>query len=295
MTLDQLKVLCAIVDAGGFRAAAESLYRSQSAVSIAIRNLEEELDLKLFNRDQYRPTLTDEGRSLYDKAQTVLSHAAEFSTLAQHYSMGEEPELRLAISAIAPVERIMSVLKQVTELAPATKLILLVENLNGTMERLEDGDADIAICEHFADESGFELALIDNVEFIAVVSSRSPLAKKSDVLNERDMEDIPQIIVRDTSRHEEKKTVGVLKTTTPWMVNDFIMKKRIISSGMGWGRMPRHMVETEIENRELIQLRSKDFAPISADIKMVRRKNKPIGQVAAKLWKLMQEPGESAP
>jgi DNA-binding transcriptional LysR family regulator len=295
VTLDQLKVLCAIVDAGGFRAAAESLYRSQSAVSIAIRNLEEELDLKLFNRDQYRPTLTDEGRSLYDKAQTVLSHAAEFSTLAQHYSMGEEPELRLAISAIAPVERIMSVLKQVTELAPATKLILLVENLNGTMERLEDGDADIAICEHFADESGFELALIDNVEFIAVVSSRSPLAKKSDVLNERDMEDIPQIIVRDTSRHEEKKTVGVLKTTTPWMVNDFIMKKRIISSGMGWGRMPRHMVETEIENRELIQLRSKDFAPISADIKMVRRKNKPIGQVAAKLWKLMQEPGESAP
>lgn len=295
MTLDQLKVLCAIVDEGGFRAAAETLYRSQSAVSIAIRNLEKELDLKLFHREQYRPTLTDEGRSLYDKARTVLSHAAEFSTLAQHYSMGVEPELRLAMSAIAPVERIMAVLKQVTELAPATKLILLVENLNGTMERLEDGDSDIAICEHLADESGFEFAVIDHVEFIAVVSSRSPLAKKSDVLSERDMEDIPQIIVRDTSRHEEKMTVGVLKATTPWMVNDFIMKKRIISSGMGWGRMPRHMVETEIENRELIQLRSKDFAPISADIKMVRRKNKPIGPVAAKLWQLMRELDESGP
>ncbi|MBT6096151.1 MAG: LysR family transcriptional regulator [Rhodospirillaceae bacterium] len=287
MTLDQLKVLCAIVDEGGFRAAAETLYRSQSAVSIAIRNLEEGLGLKLFHRDQYRPTLTDEGRSLYDKARTVLSHAAEFSTLAQHYSMGEEPELRLAMSAIAPVERIMAVLKQVTELFPATKLILLVENLNGTMERLQDGDADIAICEHLADESGFEFAVIDHVEFIAVVSSRSSLAKRSDVLNEQDMEDIPQIIVRDTSRHEEKKTVGVLKATTPWTVNDFVMKKRIISSGMGWGRMPRHMVETEIENRELIQLRSNDFAPISADVKMVRQKNKPIGPVAAKLWQLM--------
>ncbi len=49
MTLEQLKVLCAIVDEGGFRAAAETLHRSQSAISIAIRKLEEELDLSLFS------------------------------------------------------------------------------------------------------------------------------------------------------------------------------------------------------------------------------------------------------
>ncbi len=288
MTLEQLRVLCAIVDQGGFRAAAETLYRSQSAVSIAIRNLEKELELKLFLRDQYRPVLTDEGRSLYEKARTVLSHANEFSVLAQHFSMGEEPELRLAMSAIAPVERIMDVLNQVTEQAPATKLTLLVENLNGTMERLDDGDVDIAITESLDDQGGYEYIAISQVEFVSVISPKFPFDGKAAKLSERDMEDSPQIIVRDTSRHAEKRTVGVLKAATPWVVNDFTMKKRIIASGMGWGRMPRHLVEDEIKNGELVMLSSKDFAPFRVDVKMVRRKNKPVGPVAAKLWLLMQ-------
>lgn len=289
MTLDQLKVLCAIVDQGGFRAAADTLHRSQSAVSIAVRKLEEALDLKLFHRDQYRPVLTDEGRSLYEKAQTVLSHADEFSTLAQHFSMGEEPELRVAMSAIAPVEKIMDVLHQITLFAPATKLVLLVENLNGTMERLYDGDVDIAISEHFADESGYEYAEIDRVEFIAVASSRAPYVDKASELSERDMEGLPQIIVRDTSRHVETKTIGIVKTATQWMVNDFSMKKRIIASGMGWGRMPRHMIENEIETGKLVHLNSPDFPSMTADVKMVRHKNKPAGPVASKLWQLMAE------
>ncbi len=288
MTLEQLKVLCAVVDQGGFRAAAESLYRSQSAISIAIRKLEEELDLKLFLRDRYRPSLTDEGRSLYEKACTVLSHADEFATLARHYSTGEEPELRLSMSAIVPVERIIAVLNQVTEQATATKLTLLVETLNGTMERLDDGDVDIAITESLADESGYDHATISRVELVSVVSSRSPFAARAAMLDEREMEDSTQIIVRDTSRHAKKRTAGVLKSATPWVVNDFTMKKRIIASGMGWGRMPRHLVKDEIEKGELVVITSEDFAPFSVDIKIVRRKHKPVGPVAAKLWQLMQ-------
>ena len=288
MTLEQLKVLCAIVDRGGFRAAAETLYRSQSAVSISIRKLEEELGLKLFLRDQYRPVLTDDGRSLYEKARTVLSHVDEFSILAKHFAKGDEPELRLAMSAIAPVERIMAVLNEVTLQAPATKLTLLVENLNGTMERLDDGDVDIAITETLEEEVDYDHFAISEVVFVSVVSPKFSFPNNPAILSERDMEDSTQIIVRDTSRHAEKKTVGVLEGATPWVVNDFSMKKRIIASGMGWGNMPKHLVEDELNSGELVALSSKDFLPFSVDIKMVRRKNKPVGPVAAKLWQLMQ-------
>ena len=288
MTLEQLKVLCAIVDRGGFRAAAETLHRSQSAVSISIRKLEEELGLKLFLRDQYRPVLTDDGRSLYEKARTVLSHVDEFSILAKHFATGDEPELRLAMSAIAPVERIMAVLNEVTLQAPATKLTLLVENLNGTMERLDDGDVDIAITETLEEEVDYDHFAISEVVFVSVVSPKFSFPNNPAILSERDMEDSTQIIVRDTSRHAEKKTVGVLEGATPWVVNDFSMKKRIIASGMGWGNMPKHLVEDELNSGELVALSSKDFLPFSVDIKMVRRKNKPVGPVAAKLWQLMQ-------
>jgi len=289
MTLDQLKVLCSIVEQGSFRAAAEKLNRSQSALSIAIRKLEEEINLQLFHRDQYRPRLTNEGKSLYEKAKTVLKHTDEFTNLAQHFSIGEEPELRLAMSAIVPVEGIMQVLNRVMKEAPATRLSLLVENLHGTMERLDDGEADIAIGEFLPQESDYEFVVIGQVEFIAVISPLSPFAPRVKNLCERDLEDSIQIIVRDTSHHVEKKTVGVLTSTTQWMVNDFNMKKRIITSGMGWGRMPRHMVENDLETGDLLLLTSSDFEPITAEIKLVRRKNKPIGLVAAKLWNFLQE------
>ena len=105
MTLEQLRALCAIVDEGGFRAAAGTLHRSQSTISIAIAKLEDEIGVSLFSRDSYRPKLTASGRSLYEKATAVLSKAGEFTNLAHHYSVGEEPELRLAISTLVPFDR----------------------------------------------------------------------------------------------------------------------------------------------------------------------------------------------
>jgi len=288
MTLDQLKVLCTIVEQGSFRAAAERLNRSQSALSIAIRKLEEEFRIQLFSRDQYRPVLTEEGRSLYDKAKTVLRHSAEFAHLAQHFAMGEEPYLRLALSAVFPLENIMGLLNQVMQDAPATQLSLMVENLYGTVERLDEGEVDLAIGEFLPEGGEYEHVVIGQVEFIAVLSPLSPLASRLNSLGERDLEDTVQVIVRDTSRRSVKKTVGVLPEATQWVVNDFNMKKRILASGMGWGRMARHMIEQELENGELLMIDTPDFPPITAQMKLIRRKHTPVGPVATKLWHLLQ-------
>jgi len=290
VTLEQLKVLCAIVDTGSFRAASQALHRSQSAVSIAIRNLEEEMGLLLFNRDEYRAALTDQGHSLYLKAQRVLSHAEEFSALAKNFSMGDEPKLRLAISAAAPIEKIMGVLKNVTEKAPATTLTLLVENLNGALERLMDDDADIAITESYNNAiTGYDHVEIAQISFVPVVSAQSPLAALASSLTEADMEDQTQIIVRDTSRHIEKITGGILKSDANWFVNDFSMKKRIITLGMGWGRLPAHLVEEDIKNGTLVALDSPEFQPLHFGVQMIRKKNKAIGPVATRLWELLQQ------
>ena len=230
MTLNQLKILCAVVDKGGFRAAAEILHRSQSAISLAIRKLEEELDLSLFSRDGYRPQLTAEGRTIYDKAQTVLSKSEELTTLAHRYSLGEEPELRLAISAIIPIDPILDVLNQMAIQAPATRLTLLFENLLGTMERLDDGNVDIAISEMIKDQATYDFVSLDPVELVCVISPKSELAARAAELKEADMEGSTQVIVRDTSRRAGETSFGVLETITPWVVNDFAMKKNQSSS-----------------------------------------------------------------
>jgi DNA-binding transcriptional LysR family regulator len=289
MTLDQLKVLHAVVENGGFRAASEALFKSQSAISISIRKLEEELGITLFLRDQYRPTLTDEGRALYEKANSVLSHAEEFITTAQHFLAGEEPELGIAMSAIVPVDAPLSMFNDITENYPATRLSLFVETLNGSMERLNDGDADFAITEVFEPKNEYLYADLTQIELVSVISANSKLAGRAGSLTERDMEGTTQIIVRDSSRHSEKKTAGVVEGTHHWVVSDFTTKKRIIASGIGWGRMPLHMITEEVRSGELIKLSNEAFQPMRIDIKAVRKKEKPLGPVATDLWEQFQK------
>ena len=288
MTLEQLKALRAVVEHGGFRAASEALFKSQSAISIAIRKLEGELNLALFTRDKYRPILTNEGKALYKKATVILNHSAEFTQLAEQFSMGEEPELRIAISGITPIEHILDVFKQTSEQSPSTQLSLQIENLNGTMERLQDGDADMAISENADNNSDYEYQHLTQVELISVVSTQSPLAKFSISLQERDLEGSTQIIVRDTSLHTPKLTAGIVEGTNRWVVNDFMMKKRVIASGSGWGRLPKHMVQKDIKKGLLIAISSSGFPTINIDLKAIRHKHKAIGPVAEALWQRLQ-------
>ncbi|MCF7821557.1 MAG: LysR family transcriptional regulator [Mariprofundaceae bacterium] len=288
MTLDQLRALHAVVEFGGFRPAAEALFKSQSAVSIAIRKLEDELGITLFSRDQYRPTLTGEGKALHEKAMTILSHAEELITTAHHFAQGEEPELRVAMSAVVPVEAALGLFSEIKASAPATRLVLLVETLNGTLERLEDGDADIAITETFDHRDHLTYAPLTGIEMVSVISPKHRLADRSETLTEKDMAGSTQIIVRDTSRHSEKRTAGIVEGTRHWVVSDFTTKKQIIASGIGWGRMPMHMVEQELGNGELLLLGHEGFHPLKLDIKAVRKKEKPLGPVATELWQQLQ-------
>ena len=288
MTLDQLRALHAVVEYGGFRPAAEALFKSQSAISIAIRKLEDELGIALFRRDQYRPKLTEAGRVIHEKATSLLSHAGELTDLAHHFAQGEEPELRVAMSAVVPVEAALGLFSEIKASAPATRLVLLVETLNGTLERLEDGDADIAISETFDMKDHYSYAPLTHIEMVTVISPKHRLTEQLDTLSEKDMAGSTQIIVRDTSRHSAKRTAGVVEGTHHWVVSDFTTKKQIISSGIGWGRLPLHMVKREIMKGELLLLDSEDFQPLKVDIKAVRKKDRPLGPVATELWRQLQ-------
>lgn len=289
MTLDQLRALHAVVVHSGFRPAAETLFKSQSAISIAIRKLEEELGIALFTRDKYRPSLTAAGRAIHDKAVSLLTGADELSDLAHHFSEGVEPELRVAMSALVPVNAALGVFSHIKNSAPATRLVLLIETLNGTLERLEDGDADIAICETFDHQDHYISTPLTGIEMISVISPGHRLAVRAEELTEKDMAGSTQIIVRDTSRHSEKRTAGVVKGTHHWVVSDFITKKQIIASGIGWGRMPLHLVQDEISHGELLILTHEDFHPLKVEIKAVRKKDKALGPVATQLWQQLQD------
>ena len=123
MTLDQLKVLAAIVDTGSFRAAADKLNRAQSAVSYAIKTIEEEFDLLVFDRANYRPELTREGRTLYQRSKPLIEQADELANLCRFMATGAELELRLALNFIAPISLLTKVLEVFSNKFPMTQLL----------------------------------------------------------------------------------------------------------------------------------------------------------------------------
>ncbi len=112
MTHEQLKAFQAIVTQGTFTKAAKVLHKAQPALSVMIKNLEEECGIQLFSREGYRPVLTPAGRQFYEKTLAVLDGVTELKGLAQRLSGEEEPVLRLAINAVCPLPALLPTLKE---------------------------------------------------------------------------------------------------------------------------------------------------------------------------------------
>ena len=99
-TLDQLRVLSVYSKSDSFENAAQGLHRAQSAVSYAIKSLEESLGVALLDRSGYRARLTPEGEAILSKAEAVLAGAEELEHVARELREGAEPELNILINGI---------------------------------------------------------------------------------------------------------------------------------------------------------------------------------------------------
>ena len=88
MTLTELKYIVAVAREKHFGRAAEACFVSQPTLSVAIKKLEEELDVKLFERSANEVTVTPLGEEIVRQAQSVLEQAANIKDIAKRYAQG---------------------------------------------------------------------------------------------------------------------------------------------------------------------------------------------------------------
>ena len=144
-TLHDLQCFDAVVRAGGFQAAAETLHRSHPAVFAAVAKLERQLDLALLDRSGYRVRPTAAGHSFHLRAQGLLRELAGLRAHAEQLAMGQESELNVVIGDFCPRPLLLGLLGQFFAQWPATRLNLHFEAVTGPWERLLDGDADLIL------------------------------------------------------------------------------------------------------------------------------------------------------
>ena len=124
ISLELLQILDAIDRHGSFTAAAAALHRVPSALSHAISKLEDDLDLQLFDRQGRKATLNEAGRTLLDDGRQLLHAASELERRVQRIANGWEAELRIAVDAIIPIERLFSLLERFYDTACSTRIRL---------------------------------------------------------------------------------------------------------------------------------------------------------------------------
>lgn len=176
MTLTELRYIVAVAREKHFGRAATSCFVSQPTLSVAVKKLEEELGVALFERSAVEVTLTAIGGQVVAQAQRVLEEALLVKQLAQQ---GKDPlagTLRLgAIYTISPY-LLPWLIPQLRARAPQMQ-VLLEENYTARLaEMLKQGEIDIAILAEPFSESGIETRPVYDEDFVVALPKGHPWA-----------------------------------------------------------------------------------------------------------------------
>ncbi len=285
MTLEQLRVFHAVITEGTFHGAARRLNKSQPALSHMIKKLEEGVGVKLLSRDKYRPQLTTSGKVFYRKALRVLEEASELKELSRSLSGDLEDEVRLAITATCPLPPLLAIINQVRQEYGDTHIRLSIETMGGPVEKLMEDEADIII----ATTDGVAPEKVNSssyrqIEIMPVCHAAYPPAQKEGRKASADMREFPQVVVSDSSSGSYEQSRDLMPENQKWTVSDFASKKEIIKSQMGWGGLPSHLIEEELESGELVVLDLEHYPVRHSQLMLMRRREDTLGPVGRSIW-----------
>ncbi len=296
VTFDQLVAFLAVAHEGGFSAASDRLHKSQPAVSKLVRNLEDELGVTLFDRRQYRATLSDAGRLFLERAEALVEHTEALRTFGRQLGGQIEAVVRLAVEAVTPVGPIMVILRGLQERFPAVRIELSTERLAGAADALREERAEIAV----ATTLGVGLTKLERVHFrtvriLPVAHRDHPLATCKKPIPPALLRAHPQIVLRDSAHDPAAPSLNVLEGGVRWSVTDVTAKRDVILAGMGWGGLPEHVVAEALAARVLVRLEVPEFEVQAMELFAMRRRDRPHGVVAQALWEELGRSGPTSP
>ena len=298
VTIDQLRVFRQVAEAGSFSAAARAMHRAQSAVTYAVRKLEDQVGAELFDRSSYRPVLSEAGRALLPRARRILDELAAFGAQARGIAGGLEPALALVVDALYSTPLLVAVLARFQREFASVQLSVYVETLGGTAKALLDRTADLGVCLDFAATiPELETTPMGELELVPVAASSHPLAKVKGRIPMEALREHVQLVLTDRSDLTRGKEYTVFSVKT-WRLADLGARHAMVLAGLGWCSMPIHMVGEDLEAGRLVKL---DLArPGGAfprpGVLLARRKDKALGPAGAWLaGQLVAAAGASVP
>ena len=184
MTLTELKYIVAVAREKHFGKGADSCHVSQPTLSVAIKKLEEELQVKLFERNANEITVTPLGEEIIGQAQSVLEQADSIREIAKR---GKDPlagSLRLGVIYTIGPYLLPDLVRQMITHTPQMPLMLQENFTVKLLEELRTGEIDCAILAEPFPDTNLAIAPLYDEPFMAAIPSSHPLAARSSITAE---------------------------------------------------------------------------------------------------------------
>jgi len=181
MTLTELKYIVAVARERHFGKAAEACFVSQPTLSVAIKKLEDELEVKLFERSAGEVTVTPLGEQIVQQAQSVLDQAASIKEIAKR---GKDPlagPLKLGVIYTIGPYLLPDLVRQNIARTPQMPLMLQENFTVKLLEMLRAGEIDCAIMAEPFPDTGLAIAALYDEPFVAAVPVAHALAARESV------------------------------------------------------------------------------------------------------------------
>lgn len=237
LSLEALEILDAIARHGSFGRAAEELGRVPSAITYAVRKLEDDLDTLIFDRSGYRAELTDTGKVLLEQGRALLQQADQLQSQIAQAAKGWELELSIVLDAILPWSWLQPHVDAYFRDACSAKLRINEETLAGSWEALLDGRADLLIGATNDPPSGMGVSTqpLFNVPFLFCVAPQHALADAPEPVTDDQLKAHRAIVLGDSARRLPLRSSGLLSGQDTLVVPSMQAKVDAQVAGLGGG------------------------------------------------------------
>jgi len=254
LTPESLAMLQTIGSSGSFAAAARVLGLVPSALTYRVRQMEDALDVLLFDRSAKQAQPTAAGQALLQEAGRLLSDVDAVANRVKRVATGWEAVLTVAADSIISRTVLMELCEAFLALKSPTRLRLRHETLSGTLNALTSGQADLALGVLW--QTGLTADIqhlpLGPVEFVFAVAPHHPSAALPEPLSEELRQQHRVVAVADSVPRGNGLSIGLLGGQDVFTVPDMHSKLDAQLRGLGAGFLPLSMALPYIRSGRLV-------------------------------------------
>ncbi|ARV17869.1 putative HTH-type transcriptional regulator YahB [Curvibacter sp. AEP1-3] len=294
LTPDALSMLQSIAEAGSFAAAAREMGMVPSALTYRVRQIEDALDVLLYDRSSRQAKLTAAGAELLREGARLLEEIDAVANRVKRVATGWEPQLTIAIDTVISKPVVMELCESFFSQSPPTRIRIREETLSGTLEALLTGQADLAlgVGPDSARTAGVHSKPLGSMTFVYAVAPHHPLADAPEPLTDDVIQKHRAVAVADSIQRGAGQTYGLLSGQDVFTVPTMQAKLDAQLRGLGGGNLPRCMADSYITTGRLV-VKKTERPQRTVPLHYAWRLSKTVNQGNALQWWLNQLESET--